>query len=585
MFLRNVFATLVALVIFSLAAITFFIVGLGVLSSVGDKPVDIADNTILHLKIDRPILERSVENPWDNVIAFSGRNSGIGLKELKQAIKRAAQDDRIQGIFLEPKYLYSGLGKLYELRQELEAFQETGKFVIAYGEYYTESEYYLASVADEVYLPEEGMLEFNGFRAEYNFLKGTMDKLGIETQVFRVGSYKSSVEQFTRTEMSEESREQTVSLLKSFYATYLEDISRSRDLEKSKLRLVADSMLATSAKNALKYRLITDTKYFDQVIAELKFRTDIDSTDDLKSVRLDPYLTSTSSLNQGSEKIAVVFADGEILNGKGNRESIGSESFSKQLRKLREDDRIKAVVLRINSPGGSSLASDVIWREVMKTSEVKPIIASMSDLAASGGYYIAMACDSIVAQPLTITGSIGIYSMHFNAQEMLEDKLGITTDVVKTGPLSDVFTISRPFTDYEKNMFQKNVDEGYRTFITKAASGRGMEIDEIDAAARGRIWSGVQAQNNGLVDVIGGLDDAVALAARAAGLEDDQYRLRYYPRQKTILEELLSDFGGAFEESRMKSKLGKFYPLIKKINSLQNYQGLQTRLPFDITIQ
>jgi len=563
----------------------FFIVGLGVLSSVGDKPVDIADNTILHLKIDRPILERSVENPWDNVIAFSGRNSGIGLKELKQAIKRAAQDDRIQGIFLEPKYLYSGLGKLYELRQELEAFQETGKFVIAYGEYYTESEYYLASVADEVYLPEEGMLEFNGFRAEYNFLKGTMDKLGIETQVFRVGSYKSSVEQFTRTEMSKESREQTVSLLKSFYTTYLEDISRSRDLEKSKLRLVADSMLATSAKNALKYRLITDTKYFDQVIAELKFRTDIDSTDDLKSVRLDPYLTSTSSLNQGSGKIAVVFADGEILNGKGNRESIGSESFSKQLRKLREDDRIKAVVLRINSPGGSSLASDVIWREVMKTSEVKPIIASMSDLAASGGYYIAMACDSIVAQPLTITGSIGIYSMHFNAREMLEDKLGITTDVVKTGPLSDVFTISRPFTEYEKNMFQKNVDEGYKTFITKAASGRGMEEDEIDAAARGRIWSGVQAQNNGLVDVIGGLDDAIALAARAAGLEDDQYRLRYYPRQKTIWEELLSDFGGAFEESRMKSKLGKFYPLIKKINSLQNYQGLQTRLPFDITIQ
>jgi len=585
MFLKNVLAALVALIIFSLAILVFLIAGIGVVSSVSDRPVNIAANSILHLKIDKPILERSVENPFGDVFMIGGRNAGIGLKELIQAIKRAAQDDRIQGIFLEPKYLYCGLAKLYELRQELEAFKETGKFVIAYGEYYTESEYYLASVADEVYLPEEGMLEFNGFRAEYNFLKGTMDKLGIETQVFRVGAYKSSVEPFTRTEMSEESREQTVSLLRSFYSTYLDDIVRSRDIGKSELRIVADSMLATSAKSALKHRLITDTKYFDQVIAELKFRTEIDSTEDLKSVRLDPYLSSTSSLYKGSEKIAVIFADGEILNGKGNRGSIGSESFSKQLRKLREDDRVKAVVLRINSPGGSSLASDVIWREVMKTSEVKPIIASMSDLAASGGYYIAMACDSIVAQPLTITGSIGIYSMHFNARELLEDKLGITTDVVKTGPLSDIFTISRPFTEYEMSMFQKSVNEGYQTFITKAAKGRDMEVSEINAAAGGRIWSGLQAREKGLVDVIGGLDDAVAIAAAAAGLDDDQYRLRYYPPQKSIWEELLSDFGGVYEESRMKSKLGKFYPLMKKIRNLQNYQGLQTRLPFDIIIQ
>jgi protease-4 len=585
MFLKNVFATLIALIIFSFTVIVLFMVGIGVISSITDKPVDIADNTILHLKIDRPILERSVENPWDDIIGFGGRNAGIGLKELKQAIKRAAQDDRIQGIFLEPKYLYSGLSKLYELRQELESFKETGKFIIAYGEYYTESEYYLASVANEVYLPEEGMLEFNGFRAEYNFLKGTFDKLGIETQVFRVGDYKSSVEPFTRTEMSEESREQTTSLLRSLYTTYINDIARSRDLEKNELRIVADSMLATSAKNALKHHLITDTKYFDQVIAELKFRTDIDPDDDLESVRLNPYLTSTSSLYQGSEKIAVVFADGEIRNGKGNTESIGSESLSKQLRKLREDDRIKAVILRINSPGGSSLASDVIWREVMKTSEIKPIIASMSDLATSGGYYIAMACDSIVAEPLTITGSIGIYSMHFSAQELLEDKLGITTDVVKTGPLSDIFTISRPYNDYEQSMFQKSVNEGYQTFITKAAHGRDMQVAEIDAVAGGRIWSGVQAQEVGLVDIIGGLDTAVELAANAAGLEDGEYRLRYYPPQKSIWEELLSDIGGGYEESRMKSKLGKFYPIIKKIRSLQHYQGLQARLPFDITVE
>ncbi len=248
MFLKNVFATLVGLIVFSLTAMVFFILMIGVISAVDEQPVSITDNTILHLKIDKPILERSVDNPWADMIIFGGKNTGVGLKELKQAIKRAAKDDRISGIFLEPKYLYAGLGKLYELRQELADFKESGKFIISYGEYYTESEYYLASVADEIYLPEEGMLEFNGFRAEYNFIKGTLDKLGIEVEVFKVGDYKSAVETFTQTGMSDESREQTASLLDSFYATYLDDIARSRDIGKSELSQVADSMLATSAK-------------------------------------------------------------------------------------------------------------------------------------------------------------------------------------------------------------------------------------------------------------------------------------------------------------------------------------------------
>lgn len=584
MFLKNVLATLVALVIFCISLFVFFFIGIAIVSSANEQSVNISDKTILHLKIDRPILERGSKNPLEDVIVIGGSTSGIGLKELKQAIQRAAKDERISGIFLEPKYLYAGLGKLYELRQELESFKESGKFVIAYGEYFTESEYYLASAADEVYLPEEGLLEFNGFRAEYNFLKGAMDKLGIEPQIFRAGAYKSSVEPFTRTEMSEESRRQTISLVESFYSTYLNDISRSRSIEVQQLQNVADSMLATNAKKALEYDLITDTKYFDQVIAELKFRTDTDSARDLESVGLNSYLSSTTGLHTGSERIAVVFADGQIINGKGNRESIGSESMSKQLRELRENDRVKAIVMRINSPGGSSLASDVIWREVMKTSEVKPIIASMSDMAASGGYYIAMACDSIVAQPLTITGSIGVYSMHFSAQELLENKLGITTDVVKTGPLADVFTVTRPFTDYEKRMFQKSVNDGYRTFITKAADGRNLEVEEIDAVASGRIWSGTQAQENGLVDAIGGLDEAVAIAAAAAGLAEDEYRIRYYPPQKSIWEELLSDFG-TYQQTQMKSALGGFYPIVEKLKNLQDYQGLQMRLPFDITIR
>jgi len=585
MFLKNVLATLVGLFLFTGFIFVFFLIGIGIISATGEQPVDITDNTILHLKIDRPILERSVESPFGDALMLGGRTAGVGLKELKDAVRRAAQDDHIQGILLEPKFLYAGLAKLYEFRGELEKFKESGKFILAYGEYFTESEYYLASVADEIYLPEEGMMEFNGFRAEYNFIKGTFDKLGIETEVFKAGDYKNAVEPFTRTEMSEESRSQTKLLLNSFYATYLQDIARTREPDENELAHIADSMLATNAKDALKYRLITDTKYFDQVIEELKFRTDVDSTEKLKSVSLNPYLTSTSSLYEGSERIAVVFADGEIVNGKANMESIGSESLSRQLRKLRQDDRIKAVVLRINSPGGSSLASDVIWREVMKTSEVKPIIASMSDLAASGGYYIAMACDTIVAQPMTVTGSIGVYSMHFSAKELLEDKLGITTDVVKTGLLSDIFTVARPFTEYEKNLFQKSAENTYHTFINKASHGRNMTYDQVDAVGGGRVWSGTQAIDNGLVDVLGGLDQAVEIAAAAAGVEEGDYRLRFYPPQKTLIEQLISDLSGGYEESRIKSELGDLYPIVRKLKNLKHYEGLQSRLPFDITIQ
>ena len=585
MFLRNVLATLVALVIFCIGVFFLFVIAAGIITATGEKTVAISDNTILHLKLDRPILDRSVENPFGGVVMIGAGAAGYGLNELKQSIRRAAQDDRIDGILLEPDYIYAGLAKLYELRKELEAFKKSGKFVIAYSEYLTEAEYYLASVADEVYLPEEGILEFNGFRAEYNFIKGTLDKIGVEVEIFKAGDYKSAVEPFTRTDMSEESEEQTAAMLESFYTTYLDDVSRSREVPKEDLKMVADSMLATNAKDALRYDLITDTKYFDQVIEELKELTGVDSAGKLKSIRLNSYLASTESLYEGSERIAVVFADGEIINGKADVNRIGSESLSRQLRKLRQDDRTKAIVLRINSPGGSSLASDVIWREVLQTSEEKPIIASMSDMAASGGYYIAMACDSIVAQPMTLTGSIGVYAMHFNAKQLLEDKMGITTDVVKTGQLSDVFTITRPFTDYEKALFQKSADDTYQTFLKKAANGRELSVQEVDQVAGGRIWSGVQAKENGLIDELGGLEEAISMAASAAGMGEGDYKLRYYPRQKTFVEQLLAELTGDYEESKIKSTLGDFYPLIRPLRNLQHYQGLQMRLPFDITIQ
>ena len=470
MFLRNVLATIVGLAIFFV--IVFFVfMGMIAALSAADEGVDISDNTVLYLKLDKPILERSADSPFANVQFFGGP-TGVGLKELQQAVDRAAADDRIAGIFLEPQYMYAGLSKLKELRESLERFKESGKFIIAHAEYFTESEYYLASIADELYLPEEGFLEFNGFRAEYNFLKGGLDKLGIETQVFRVGAYKSAVEPFTRTDMSPEAREQLESLLGSVYSTYLEDLSESRNLDQQVLENLADSMMATSAKDAAAYQLISGNLYRDEVKELLKEKLGLEEDDDLDFVKLNAYLASSKATHQGKERIAVLFADGAIVNGNGDQENIGSEEMVKEISRLREDEKVKAIVLRINSPGGSSLASDVIWRELKKASESKPVIASMSDVAASGGYYLAMACDTIVAQPTTITGSIGIYSMYFNAQELLEEKLGITTDVVKTGPLSDVFTVSRPLTEYERSLFQKSVDEGYKTFTSKAAAGR-----------------------------------------------------------------------------------------------------------------
>ncbi len=584
MFIRQVLATLIGLVIFSIFSVIVLYSTIAVITMTKDAGVDIEDGSILYLKIDRPITERTMESPLVELDLIGGGAAGVGLDELSRSVARAANDDRIEGIYLEPKFLYSGLSKLKELRDVLEKFKETGKFIVAFGEYYTESEYYLASVADEVYLPEEGLMEFNGFRAEYNFLKGTLDKIGVETQVFRVGAYKSAVEPFTRTEMSAEAREQLESILSSIYATYIEDIARTREVNQPKLKLVADSMLATSATDAQYYDLITKTSYLDQVKDNLREKLGLEDDDKLKMIKHQTYLNSTDPIYSGRERVAVVFADGEIMNGKGDRETIGSESMVKLLSKLRKDKKVKALVLRVNSPGGSSLASDVIWRELKLTAESKPVIASMSDLSASGGYYIAMACDSIIAQPMTITGSIGIYSMYFNAQELLEQKLGITTDVVKTGPLSDVFSVTRPLTDYEKSLFQKSVDQGYETFITKAADARGMDPDELENIAAGRIWSGTQAKENGLVDGIGGLNEAILLAARASGVEDD-FKVVRYPTPKSFWEQLLSDLGAEVEDSSLKARLGDLYPYIKKIKQLHRYRGLQARLPFDITIQ
>lgn len=582
-FLRNLLATILGLFIFTLLCFLIFI---GIVSvAASEKEVSLSDASILHLQINRPIVERKSEDPFEAFNeALGGGPGAIGLKEIKEAIYHAKDDEKIEGIFLEPQFLSSGYAKLEEIRTALEDFKASGKFIVAYSEAFSEADYFLASVADEIYLNPMGMLEFNGLSTEVVFLKGTLDKLGIEPQIFKVGDFKSAVEPFTRTEMSEPSRLQTESFINSIYNSYLERVSDSRNIGIPQLKEISSSMLVQTANDALQYKLVTSLGYKDEVFDLFKEKLGFEEDDDLNFITHTKYLKTYNNTVISDNRIAVIVANGNIVSGEGSDVSIGSDLFAEEIRKARKDDKIKAIVLRINSPGGSALASDVIWREVKLAQQVKPVIASMSDVAASGGYYIAMACDTIVAHPTTITGSIGVFGLLPNAKEFLEEKLGVTTDVVNTGKYSDILTITRPLSEFEMRIFQNSVEETYNTFTSKAAQGRGMTIENLKAVASGRVWSGVEAKDRNLIDVFGGLEDAIQIAVNKVGIEDD-YKVNYYPKQKNMLEQIMEDFGGEVKSSFMKNEFGQLTPYIQKLKELEELSGIQARMPFDYLIQ
>lgn len=585
-FLKIVGATIVGLFLFFILLLIAGGAIIGVIAS-KEEEVEVKDNTVLHLKIDKPIVEREAEDKLSPLEALPGLSGGsIGLVEVLEAIKHAKNDDRIKGILLEPQFVMAGYASLKEIRDELERFKESGKWIVAYNELYTEKDYYLASVANKIYLNPAGALELNGLVSEVVFVKGTLEKLGVEPQIFRVGEFKSAIEPLIRKEMSEASREQTNSFLNNIYHTFLQDVSRSRNIEINELERISDEMLVRRAEDAIKYKIVDELGYLDQIHAEIRSQLGIeDQKEKINTLSYKKYRKAFKAEGSGKNRIAVIVASGNIVSGKGDENSIGSDKFAKLIRDARLNDKVKAVVLRINSPGGSALASDVIWREIVLTSQNKPIIASMSDVAASGGYYMAMGCDTIVAQPNTITGSIGIFGVLFNMQEFLNDKLGITTDIVETGELSNLFKVTRPLTDYEKSIIQYSVEEGYESFTRKAAEGRNMSVEKLREVASGRVWSGLEAKDRGLVDVMGGLDEAVAIAAGKAGLEKDDYRLRYYPEKKGFLEELLGKVEEDMEARALQSEFGIFYPYVKQFRKLEHYQGIQARMPYDLIIQ
>jgi protease-4 len=550
-----------------------------------EKEVLVKENSVLHLKLDAQITEMQQENPLAGLPVPGGDVQNIGVLQLKEAIAHAKDDDNIKGIYMEVSYPAAGFSSLEEIRQSLIDFRESGKWVIAYSIVMSENAYYLASAADKIYLNPEGDIEFNGLTAEVGFFKKMFDKLEIKPEVFRVGEFKSAVEPFLLEKMSNESRLQLTQLVNSMYSHVISRISESRNIPEAKLRELSDNMQIRNAKAAEEAGLIDSLLYKDQFDNLLKEKMSVDKIKDVNLVKYSKYRKSYSAKTSKNE-IAVIVADGTIMPGDedGSEQVIAANTFVEEIRKAREDDDIKAIVLRVNSPGGEFRSSDMIWREIELAKQVKPVIASMGDYAASGGYYIAMGCDTIVAQPHTITGSIGIFMMMFDMSNFLGNKLGITFDEVKTGNYGEMFTVTRPLTDGERNYWQRNLDEHYKTFTGKAAQGRGVEVDEILKIASGRVWSGTQAKANGLVDVLGGFNDAVTIAADRAGIADD-YKIRYYPKQKDFFQQIVNQLEENARTEKVKTVLGDLYPWFTQFQKVQTYQGTQARFPFELNIQ
>ena len=597
-FLKFLLAVLVGLFVFTLLSVIIFAGIIGAASS-SKGETKIESKSVLKLELNEPIQERSTANPFARFGGGSGPESAMGLVDIKEALRRAKTDDNIKGIYIEAKSPQAGWATLEEVRNALIDFKTSKKFVYAYSEGMTEKAYYIASVADKIYLNPAGDMEWNGISAELTFFKGTLDKLGLKPEIFRVGEFKSAVEPFLRENISEPNRLQTSSFLNSINDHFLVGVSKSRGISVDSLRRFADNLTIQHPADALRTKLVTNMGYYDEVDGELKKQLGLGAKKKVSFVGLSKYKKAKSDGEDDKEgddedkvlssnRIAVIIASGDINTGNGDDNSIGSDKIAGEIRKARLNDNIKAIVLRINSGGGSALASDVMWREVQLTRKAKPIVASFGDYAASGGYYMAMGCNKIVAQPNTITGSIGVFALMFNTQDLFKDKLGITFDRVLTNPHADFPSGTHPLSDFDRKVLQSGVDRIYAGFTKKVADGRKLPIDSVRAIAGGRVWTGTQGKAIGLVDQLGGLDEAVKVAAVEAKLKDGDYRLRYLPTQEDSFKKIMKYFGGGDDDnnSRVQAALGPLAPYIKQIQKLQTLQnGVQARLPFEMEIR
>ena len=575
---------------FILIVILFFIFMGMVLSvaSLSKKEVVIVPaNSVLQLKLNDEITDRSSSNPFNN-FDFSSFNTtkSPGLNEILQNIKKAKTDDNIKGIFLDLGTIPSGIATIEEIRNALLDFKSSKKFIISYSEEYTQKAYYIASVSDKVYLYPEGALDFKGLNGEVMFFKGLLDKLDVDVQILRHGKFKSAVEPFVLDKMSEPNKEQTLKYISGIWNQMLEGISESRKMSVAQLNGIADSFKIQKAQDAVTYKLVDKLMYKDELLAELRNLLGIGKKEKINSISLQKYTSvpdKTKKIHKTKDKIAVIYALGEIVSGKGDDETIGSDRISEAIRKARLDSAVKAIVLRVNSPGGSALASDVIWREVDLSKKTKPVVVSMGDVAASGGYYIACAATRIVADPTTLTGSIGVFGLIPNLKGLYNNKLGVSFDNVKTNNYADIGSTYRPLTKSEENIYQTSVENIYETFITHVAEGRGMTKEKVDSIGQGRVWNGVDAIKIGLIDEYGGLEKSIEIAAKLAKIEE--YKIQSLPAQKDPFTQIMEELSGeSTDQTILKNKLGELFEFYNYIQYVKNTKGVQARIPYTIKI-
>jgi protease-4 len=581
-FFKSFFASLLAIFVFCFLGI-FILVGLIAGASSSEKP-EIGSKGVLLLDLSKTYKEQSVENPF---AMFSNNDDAEvpSLYDVIRMLKHAKNDSAIKGIYIQCSNNPNGYAASEELRKAVIDFKQSKKFVIAYGETITQKGYYIASAADKIYCHPQGGLEWSGFSSNMLYLKGMLDKLEIQPQIFYAGKFKSATEPLRETQMTEANRLQTSVWLGDLYSRFLKDVAETRKLDTAVIRQLANNGSIQTAHDAAINHLVDGLKYDDQLKAELTHRLLKEENSSINFVDLNDYSKAADFKQDGDSKIAVLYAAGDIVSGKGDNESVGSDQFRTVLRQIRLDKDIKAVVFRVNSPGGSSLASDVIWREISLLRKVKPVVVSMGDVAASGGYYIACNADSVFADANTITGSIGVFSILPNFQSFFKNKLGISFDGVKTGPYADLGNSTRPLTDAEKRFMQAGVDSIYYSFKSRVAEGRKKDIVYIDSIAQGRVWTGSRAITVGLVDKIGTMQDAIDCAVGMAKLKS--YRVKEYPQKKNILEQILENYKKTVKVNLIKEEIGtKEFEMLQQVRQVKNMIGEpQSRLPFMMDIR
>ncbi len=549
-----------------------------------DKSYGTKENAVLRINLNGEINDRGAKNPFGDLDLGPFMPKGhIGLNDILAELKKAKEDKNIKGIYLEISEPAAGFATLEEIRNALLDFKASKKFIYAYSEGYSQKAYYVASISDKVYLNPQGGMEIKGLSSQIMFYKNMLEKLDVEVQIFRHGKFKSAIEPFMLDKMSDANRAQVETYLGSIWNHITAGISAQRGITVADINAMANTLSVKSAEDAVKLKLIDKLQYEDEVFSDIKKTVGIGEKEKISFVSLNEYVNATGKTVSSKNKIAVIYALGEIESGEGNENSIGSERLVKAIREARLDNTIKAIVLRVNSPGGSALASDVIWRETLLAKQAKPFIVSMGDVAASGGYYISCAATRIFAQPNTITGSIGVFGLVPNAQKALSEKLGITIDTVNTNKHSDVGTILRGATPEEHDYIQQGVEHIYDVFITKVSEGRHMQKNNVDSVAQGRVWSGADALKIKLIDEIGGMDDAIAYAAKAAKLKD--YKTIELPKRKDPIRELLGTSKDEMETRMLKTKLGEQYIYLQQIKHVLDVKGVQARLPYEMIIE